>query len=61
MDGLRPALVTGSAVVALAAVAALVIPGRRSAAGVGAGEEQALGQVLETGTSEAASLEPSVR
>ncbi|MGW2637672.1 DHA2 family efflux MFS transporter permease subunit [Streptomyces sp. NPDC001348] len=31
VDGLRPALVTGAAVVALAAVAALVIPGRRSA------------------------------
>ncbi|MFI5687788.1 DHA2 family efflux MFS transporter permease subunit [Streptomyces sp. NPDC051636] len=32
VDGLRPALVTGSAVVALAAVAALVIPTRRGAA-----------------------------
>ncbi|MFF4489748.1 DHA2 family efflux MFS transporter permease subunit [Streptomyces sp. NPDC001544] len=31
VDGLRPALVTGSAVVALAAVAALAIPARRSA------------------------------
>ncbi|MEV5431148.1 MFS transporter [Streptomyces sp. NPDC052701] len=31
VDGLRPALVTGSAVVGLAAVAALLIPGRRPA------------------------------
>ncbi|MET9965973.1 MFS transporter [Streptomyces sp. NPDC006356] len=32
VDGLRPALVTGAAVVALAGVAALLIPGRRHAA-----------------------------
>ncbi|MFJ3235434.1 DHA2 family efflux MFS transporter permease subunit [Streptomyces sp. NPDC086787] len=32
VDGLRPALVTGAAVVALAAIAALVIPARRRAA-----------------------------
>ncbi|GGN41834.1 MFS transporter [Streptomyces fuscichromogenes] len=32
VDGLRPALVTGAAVVALAGIAALVIPGRRRAA-----------------------------
>ncbi|MEU9151646.1 MFS transporter [Streptomyces sp. NPDC048417] len=32
VDGLRPALVTGSAVVALAGIAALFIPGRRHAA-----------------------------
>lgn len=31
VDGLRPALVTGAAVVALAGVAALLIPGRRHA------------------------------
>ncbi|MEU3525520.1 DHA2 family efflux MFS transporter permease subunit [Streptomyces sp. NPDC038707] len=31
VDGLRPALVTGAAVVALAAVAALLVPGRRRA------------------------------
>lgn len=33
VDGLRPALVTGSAVVALAGVAALLIPARRRVAG----------------------------
>ncbi|MEW2510042.1 MFS transporter [Streptomyces sp. NPDC046870] len=45
VDGLRPALVTGSAVVALAAVAALAIPGRRSTVPA-AGEAPA--PVLET-------------
>ncbi|OIJ67544.1 DHA2 family efflux MFS transporter permease subunit [Streptomyces mangrovisoli] len=40
VDGLRPALVTGSAVVALAGIAALLIPTRRRAAQiVAAGEE----------------------
>ncbi|MEV7326056.1 DHA2 family efflux MFS transporter permease subunit [Streptomyces sp. NPDC093970] len=38
VDGLRPALVTGSAVVALAGLAALAIPGRRAARTVAAGE-----------------------
>ncbi|MFF4900181.1 DHA2 family efflux MFS transporter permease subunit [Streptomyces sp. NPDC001068] len=38
VDGLRPALVTGSAVVALAGLAALAIPGRRAARTVTAGE-----------------------
>ncbi len=41
VDGLRPALVTGSGVVALAAVAALVIPARRRAARLVATNEQA--------------------
>ncbi|MGW5493812.1 MFS transporter [Streptomyces olivaceoviridis] len=45
VDGLRPALVTGSAVVVLAAVAALVIPGRGGAV-LTAGEAPA--PVLET-------------
>lgn len=34
VDGLRPSLVTGAAVVALAAIAALIIPTRRHAAGL---------------------------
>jgi EmrB/QacA subfamily drug resistance transporter len=41
VDGLRPALVTGSGVVALAALAALVIPARRRAARLVATNEQA--------------------
>jgi hypothetical protein len=39
VDGLRPALLTGSAVVALAGVAALLIPTRRSAARTATREE----------------------
>ncbi|WBO64459.1 DHA2 family efflux MFS transporter permease subunit [Streptomyces camelliae] len=50
VDGLRPALVTGSAVVAAAALAALVIPARRSAGPLGAEEEQASGRGVETGS-----------
>ncbi|MEU2334981.1 MFS transporter [Streptomyces sp. NPDC013172] len=41
VDGLRPALVTGSAAVALAGVAALLIPGRRGAARTAAEKESA--------------------
>ncbi|MFJ9567364.1 MFS transporter [Streptomyces fuscichromogenes] len=46
VDGLRPALVTGAAVVALAGIAALVIPGRRRAARLVAAGEPA--PALET-------------
>nr|WP_225100454.1 MFS transporter [Streptomyces sp. CoH27] len=53
VDGLRPALVTGSAVVAAAALAALVIPARRSAGPLGAEEVQASGRGVETGSSTA--------
>ncbi|MGW4567222.1 DHA2 family efflux MFS transporter permease subunit [Streptomyces sp. NPDC004561] len=48
VDGLRPALVTGSAMVALAALAALVIPARRSAARTAAKTGEAPAPVLET-------------
>ncbi|MFJ9345623.1 DHA2 family efflux MFS transporter permease subunit [Streptomyces sp. NPDC101237] len=41
VDGLRPALVTGSAVVAVAGIAALLIPGRRRAARTVTGTEPA--------------------
>jgi EmrB/QacA subfamily drug resistance transporter len=59
VDGLRPALVTGSAVVALAGVAALLIPtGRRaeqitasaSASSASASDSSESGSVLETAT-----------
>ncbi|MER6463573.1 DHA2 family efflux MFS transporter permease subunit [Streptomyces sp. NPDC001288] len=46
VDGLRPALVTGSAVVAVAGIAALLIPGRRRAARTVTGTEPA--PALET-------------
>ncbi|MGY5049622.1 DHA2 family efflux MFS transporter permease subunit [Streptomyces sp. 900105755] len=46
VDGLRPALVTGAAVVALAGIAALAIPGRRRAARLVAEGERA--PALET-------------
>ncbi|MCF1593396.1 MFS transporter [Streptomyces muensis] len=39
VDGLRPALVTGAAVVALAGVAALLIPGRRHAGAAAAAQQ----------------------
>ncbi|GAA3124496.1 DHA2 family efflux MFS transporter permease subunit [Streptomyces echinatus] len=48
VDGLRPALVTGSVVVALAAAAALVIPARRSAGRAATAAGQAPAPVLET-------------
>ncbi|MFB0616938.1 MFS transporter [Streptomyces sp. AGS-58] len=48
VDGLRPALVTGSAVVALAAVAALLIPGRRGAGRSVRAAGQPSAPVLET-------------
>ncbi|MFI0807340.1 DHA2 family efflux MFS transporter permease subunit [Streptomyces echinatus] len=48
VDGLRPALVTGSVVVALAAAAALVIPARRSAGRAASAAGQAPAPVLET-------------
>ncbi|MFF1402305.1 MFS transporter [Streptomyces sp. NPDC058294] len=48
VDGLRPALVTGSAVVALAAVAALLIPGRRGAGRSARTAGQPSAPVLET-------------
>ncbi|MFH0516583.1 MFS transporter [Streptomyces sp. M41] len=48
VDGLRPALVTGAAVVALAAVAALIIPGRRRADRSASAAEQKSERVLET-------------
>ncbi|GGU84295.1 MFS transporter [Streptomyces filipinensis] len=57
VDGLRPALVTGSAVVALAAVAALVIPARRSAARLAAVDGQASATAPESGAPEAADVE----
>ncbi|MBJ6639889.1 DHA2 family efflux MFS transporter permease subunit [Streptomyces sp. DHE7-1] len=41
VDGLRPALVTGAGVVALAALAALLVPGRRRAPGTGPAQETA--------------------
>lgn len=55
VDGLRPALVTGSAVVALAGVAALVIPAARRAARTGARtgaqtDETAAAASAKTGT-----------
>ncbi|MFF9622078.1 DHA2 family efflux MFS transporter permease subunit [Streptomyces griseosporeus] len=53
VDGLRPALVTGAGVVALAGVAALVIPRRRAAAG--------RGEVVEAGTSSSPVLETASR
>ncbi|MFG1668056.1 DHA2 family efflux MFS transporter permease subunit [Streptomyces sp. Y7] len=48
VDGLRPALVTGGTVVALAGVAALIIPSRRRAGAAGSEAEQAPKRVLET-------------
>ncbi|WP_208899335.1 DHA2 family efflux MFS transporter permease subunit [Streptomyces incarnatus] len=54
VDGLRPALVTGSAVVALAAVAALVIPGRRRAARLAAADERTPATASEGTPSEGA-------
>ncbi|GHG38034.1 hypothetical protein GCM10018980_10390 [Streptomyces capoamus] len=48
VDGLRPALVTGSAVVALAAVAALVIPARRGAGAPAEAAGQAPAPTLES-------------
>ncbi|MGY6024851.1 DHA2 family efflux MFS transporter permease subunit [Streptomyces spinosirectus] len=48
VDGLKPALVTGSSVVALAGVAALLIPTRRRAAQLAASGERTAGPVLET-------------
>jgi EmrB/QacA subfamily drug resistance transporter len=48
VDGLRPALVTGATVVALAGVAALLIPGRRRADVAVPPVEQAPQPVLET-------------
>ncbi|MEV7240313.1 DHA2 family efflux MFS transporter permease subunit [Streptomyces sp. NPDC093248] len=41
VDGLRPALVTGAGVVALAALAALLVPGRRRTPGTGPAQETA--------------------
>ncbi|MFJ4366087.1 MFS transporter [Streptomyces chartreusis] len=48
VDGLRPALVTGATVVAVAGVAALIIPSRRRAEAAGNPAEQAQERVLET-------------
>jgi EmrB/QacA subfamily drug resistance transporter len=48
VDGLRPALVTGSAVVALAGVAALLIPTRRRAAQIAKAAGRPAEPVLET-------------
>ncbi|RSN02308.1 MFS transporter [Streptomyces sp. WAC 01325] len=48
VDGLRPALVTGATVVALAGVAALIIPSRRRAEAAENPTEQAPERVLET-------------
>ncbi|MEU9656744.1 MFS transporter [Streptomyces chartreusis] len=48
VDGLRPALVTGATVVALAGVAALIIPSRRRAEAAEDPAEQAPERVLET-------------
>lgn len=48
VDGLRPALVTGGTVVALAGVAALIIPSRRRTDAAGSEAEQAPERVLET-------------
>jgi predicted MFS family arabinose efflux permease len=48
VDGLRPALVTGSAVVALAGLAALLIPTRRRAAQLAKASEQPSEPALET-------------
>ncbi|MFJ9748076.1 MFS transporter [Streptomyces chartreusis] len=48
VDGLRPALVTGATVVALAGVAALIIPSRRRAEAAENPAEQAPERVLET-------------
>ncbi|MGW4869009.1 DHA2 family efflux MFS transporter permease subunit [Streptomyces chartreusis] len=48
VDGLRPALVTGATVVALAGVAALVIPSRRRAEAAEDPAEEAPERVLET-------------
>jgi MFS family permease len=53
VDGLRPALVTGSAVVALAAVAALAIPARRSAARRAAGDGRTPATAPEAAAGEA--------
>ncbi|MGW0205846.1 DHA2 family efflux MFS transporter permease subunit [Streptomyces sp. NPDC003233] len=53
VDGLRPALVTGSAVVALAAVAALVIPARRTAARLATGDARTPATALEAAAAEA--------
>ncbi|MEV6803723.1 DHA2 family efflux MFS transporter permease subunit [Streptomyces sp. NPDC051132] len=50
VDGLRPALVTGSAVVALAAVAALMIPGRGTGKPAAAGTAQTPEPALEPAT-----------
>ncbi|MDQ1047821.1 DHA2 family efflux MFS transporter permease subunit [Streptomyces sp. V4I2] len=48
VDGLRPALVTGAAVVAVAGIAALLIPGRKSAARLAATEDAVAAPVRET-------------
>ncbi|MFD5013102.1 MFS transporter [Streptomyces chartreusis] len=48
VDGLRPALVTGATVVAVAGVAALIIPSRRRAEAAEDPAEQAPERVLET-------------
>ncbi|MGW1952340.1 MFS transporter [Streptomyces sp. NPDC001920] len=48
VDGLRPALVTGAAVVAVAGVAALLIPGRRRADEIAGPAEAAPRPALET-------------
>jgi EmrB/QacA subfamily drug resistance transporter len=49
VDGLRPALVTGAAVVAVAGIAALLIPGRRDAVQrVAAGEQEPAAPVLDS-------------
>ncbi len=48
VDGLRPALVTGAAVVALAGVAALLIPGRRRGGSAVSPTEQVQEPVLES-------------
>ncbi|WP_406376854.1 DHA2 family efflux MFS transporter permease subunit [Streptomyces sp. NBC_00647] len=55
IDGLRPALVVGASVVALAGVAALFIPAARRAARTGTAEDPA--QDIEAGSLKAGSLE----
>ncbi|MER6382403.1 DHA2 family efflux MFS transporter permease subunit [Streptomyces sp. NPDC001118] len=56
VDGLRPALVTGSAVVALAALAALVIPARRNTVRLAAAD----GRTPTTGPGATATEAPAV-
>ncbi|MGW2043759.1 DHA2 family efflux MFS transporter permease subunit [Streptomyces sp. NPDC001858] len=59
VDGLRPALVTGSAVVALAGIAALLIPAGRRAAQVVIDAETGAGAEAEAGVEAGAEVEPS--